>query len=168
MKTEADSYPAGNGPPDFYKYRGYIKESQYRKKFIIQNFVPNLTYDWKVLIFDNKYYVLKRSTRKNDFRSSGSGIRQYDERPPSLLLDFAEKIINAFNVPNISIDIAFDGNIFYMFEVQFVYFGSFTIDFSQNYFQRIDNNWILKNSKSVLEEEYAKSIVSFIKKNNLL
>ena len=33
-----------------YKYKGYEKESKYRKKFILQQFVPNLKNDWKILL----------------------------------------------------------------------------------------------------------------------
>ena len=56
-----------------YYFKGYKLESRYRKKFIIQQFIPNLQNDWKVLIYWDKAFILKRYTRKNDFRSSGSG-----------------------------------------------------------------------------------------------
>ena len=37
-----------------YIHKGYIKNSRNRKKFIIQNFIPNLKNDWKVLVFGDE------------------------------------------------------------------------------------------------------------------
>ena len=56
------------------KYNGYKKESIYQSKFIVQPFVPDLKYDWKILIYGNQYYALKRHIKKNDFRASGSHV----------------------------------------------------------------------------------------------
>ena len=98
------------------KHKGYIKESLYRKKFIVQDMIEDLKNDWKVLIFGKKYYVLYRGVRDNDFRASGSGKFEYIEKLPEGFLDYCEKIYNFFNVPNLSIDIGFDGKQFYLFE----------------------------------------------------
>ena len=54
-------------------HKAYINRSYPQEKMVIQNFIANLKYDYKVLVFGNKYYVLKRLTRENDFRASGSG-----------------------------------------------------------------------------------------------
>lgn len=51
----------------------YVLESLNRNKFIVQNFIPNLNNDWKVLVYGNKLFVLYRGNRENDFRASGSG-----------------------------------------------------------------------------------------------
>lgn len=58
-------------------HKGYRTESRYRKKFITQNFIPNLQNDWKVLIFGDKFFIFSRPVRKNDFRASGSGSDNY-------------------------------------------------------------------------------------------
>ena len=52
----------------------YFKKSNHRRKFVIQNFIPDLQNDYKILIYGDKYYVLFRRNRKNDFRASGSGM----------------------------------------------------------------------------------------------
>lgn len=54
------------------KHQGYTVNSLYRNKFILQSFIPDLANDWKKVIFGDKYYVLTRHVKKNDFRASGS------------------------------------------------------------------------------------------------
>lgn len=144
------------------KYIGYIPDSKYRKKFIIQSFIPNLSGDWKILIYGNKYYILKRKNRKNDFRASGGGLLFYERQIPNGLLDFAEKVFKAFNVPNVSLDIGYNGKEFYLFEFQFLYFGTYTIEHSDFYFIKRKNVWTLIEQKSVLEEVFAESIATYI------
>ena len=43
-----------------------------------QDFVPQNTYDIRVIIIDNKAIAIKRMCRPNDFRASGSGRINYD------------------------------------------------------------------------------------------
>ena len=149
-------------------HKGFIRESQHRKKLVVQEFVPGLKNDWKVLVFGDKYYPLLRRTRKNDFRASGSGLFSFPEELPDGLLDAIERAVKYFNVPQLSVDIGFDGARFYIFELQFVYFGTYTIENSPFYFAREDGKWLRKEGLSVLEEEYVASIVSYLRKNNQL
>lgn len=144
------------------KYPGYVEQSKYRNKFIIQNLIKGLNGDFKVLVFGDKFYVLKRDTKKNDFRASGSGIRIFIKEIPEGLLDFANKCHLTLNIPNASLDIAFDGDSFYLLEFQCLYFGSFTLTHSKFYWQKTsDGNFVLKESESILEEEYATSVSEF-------
>jgi glutathione synthase/RimK-type ligase-like ATP-grasp enzyme len=98
-------------------------KSKNREKFILQNYIPNLRYDYKVLVFDSKYYVLKRETRANDFRASGSGLIHWIENPPPELLEFAQSVFKSFTVPFISLDIGHREDEFFLFEFQIIYFG---------------------------------------------
>ena len=147
------------------RHKGYIRESRHRKKFIIQNYIQGLQNDWKVLIYGPKYYVLRRENRKNDFRASGSGKLSYQEQLPAGLLDFAKGIFSRMNVPNLSLDIGFDGKTYFLFEFQAVYFGTYTIDFSPFYFIKEIPGWKTVKEPSVLEMEYARSIAAYL--NNL-
>jgi hypothetical protein len=149
-------------------HKGFIRESQHRKKLVIQEFVPGLKNDWKVLVFGEKYYPLLRKTRKNDFRASGSGLLSFPEELPDGLLDAIESAVKYFNVPQLSADIGFDGSRFYFFELQFVYFGTYTIEYSPYYFIRENGKWSRKEGRSVLEEEYAASIASYLRRNDQL
>ncbi len=147
-----------------YLHKGYTPDSKYRKKYIVQNFVNGLGGDWKVLIYGLKYYILERENRRNDFRASGSGLFSYPENVNSALLDYAEKLLNYFNVPNISFDIGFDGEKFHLFEFQFLYFGTTTIENSRFFFTRNANEWQLIEAESELEKVYAESVSGFISK----
>jgi hypothetical protein len=147
-----------------FRYKGYNKESRYRRKFILQQFIPSLNGDYKVLIFSNKYFVLERRTRKNDFRASGSGILNYTKDLPEGLLKFASDFFKELNVPNASLDIAFNSNDFFLIEFQCIYFGSYTLTHSDFFWQLRDDHFELIESKSQLESEYVDSIVNYIKK----
>jgi glutathione synthase/RimK-type ligase-like ATP-grasp enzyme len=145
-----------------FKYPHYVRESRFREKFIIQNFIPNLKNDWKILIYGHKYYILFRENRKNDFRASGGGRLSFKEQIPNGILDFAKNVYNILSVPNLSIDVAFDGGKFYLLEFQALYFGTYTLEFSPFYFTDDNNTWALKREKSVLEKVYAESVVNYI------
>ena len=147
------------------KHKGYSKESLHRHKFVVQNFVPNLDNDWKVLVFGEKYYILYRKNRENDFRASGSGNFIFKEEVPSGIFEFAQKIFNDFNVPNLSLDIGFDGKEFCLIEFQAIQFGSTTLQKSPFYFKKENSNWVIHKEKSILEKEYADSVVKFINSN---
>lgn len=147
------------------KYRKrYIIESRNRKKFIVQNFISNLNNDWKVLVYNNKCYVLYRGNRNNDFRASGSGNFEFLKIVPDGLLDYAKDVKEFFDVPHISLDIGFDGQQFHLLEFQFLYFGTTTLEKSPHYFIKSDDSWKIIEEKSDLETIYAESILDFIEK----
>ena len=70
--------------PLFYAFKRYKTEfSHYHQKEIgyayFQDFVPNNKFDIRVCVVDNKAFALKRLSRANDFRASGSGIILYEK-----------------------------------------------------------------------------------------
>lgn len=151
----------------FIKHKGYKRESKYRKKFIIQNFIKGLENDWKILIFGNKYFILFRQNRDNDFRASGSGKLEFRENIPDGILDFSKHIFDDFDVPNLSIDVGFDGFTYYLIEFQAIYFGTTTIEKSPFYFTKENSKWVINIEKSNLEKEYVNSIIQYIRKNTM-
>lgn len=52
------------------KEKGYV---------VFQEFIPNNTYDIRVVVIGSKAFALKRNVRANDFRASGSGFIEYDK-----------------------------------------------------------------------------------------
>lgn len=145
------------------KYRNkYILESPFRNKFIVQSFIPSLNNDWKVLVYWNKVFILYRGNRKHDFRASGSGCFEFKKEIPEGILDFAFSVRRIFDVPNISLDVGYSKGKFYLFEFQFINFGTTTLEKSPFYFEKINNNWELKEDNSVLEDVYAYSIINFL------
>jgi len=150
------------------KHENYIKDSIYRKKFILQEFIPNLNFDLKVLIFGKRVYICKRPTKENDFRASGSGASRYnfgsDVEIPVGLFEYIEIIKRNFETPNISVDIAFDGKAFHLIEFQAIYFGTSIVNKSDGYYIKEGNKWIFESKKLELEKVYVDSIVEYLNK----
>ncbi len=74
-----------------------------------QDFIPNNTYDIRIIIVADKAFAIKRLTRKNDFRASGSGMIVYrkeeiDERCVKIAFEVNEKIKSQ----SIAFDFVFD------------------------------------------------------------
>lgn len=145
------------------KHKNYVRESWHRRKIMVQEFIPGLKNDYKVLVFGSKYYVLFRKVREGDFRASGQGLLEYRKELPDGLLDFAERCFTTFRAPHASFDIGFDGRQYYLFEAQYVCFGTYTLENSLFHFTRSQGGWIRNDVKSSLEEEYAESLALFIK-----
>jgi len=134
----------------------------HRSKFIVQEFIPNLSNDWKVLVYWDKYFVLRRKNRPNDFRASGSGLFSFDETVDQRLLDAAREIRQIFDVPMISLDLSISNNRVVLIEFQFIYFGTSTLEESPYYYENDNGNWEKKLGESSLEDIYSYSIVSYI------
>lgn len=137
------------------------------EKMIVQNFIPNLKYDYKVLVFGEKFYILKRLTRKNDFRASGSGQLIFPcifDDEIRKVLDIAQLIFDELKIPMLSVDIAYDGKNCHVIEFQCVSFGPYTLQFSDRYYSKVGNNWKETVGESVLEDEIANAIDWYIKR----
>jgi len=141
-----------------------LPKSLHRNKFITQNFVNGLSGDFKVLVYGEKYYVLERKNRKNDFRASGSGKLEFPLEVKKELLDFAERVYSKFYLPFISLDIAEKNGEFFLIEFQALMFGNYTLEKSEHYFAKEDGVWSKKQEGSVLEEEFCRSVVLYIGK----
>jgi len=150
------------------RYKGYSRESSYQGKFIIQRYIPNLHNDWKILIYGDHYYILNRGIRKNDFRASGSHFRYRtgsESDFPEDLLDVVRRIYLKFDIPHLSLDIAFDGENLYVHEFQAVYFGTSTINLSDDYFTLSNDKWITEKKQCDQEEEYVLGIVRYLERH---
>ena len=150
-----------------YKHKGYKRESRYRNKFIIQPFIPNLKNDWKVYVFGDKLFVLNRPIQKGrGIIASGGGYDNYlygaQASPPDGMLDYCYDVFKKLKVPNLSLDVAFDGSNFFLIEFQALYFGTAGIPYSKEYFQKKDNNWVLVKNDYNVESVYVESITKYI------
>lgn len=153
---------------EFYKrifWKGYINHSIKRNKFIVQNFIPELKGDFKVLKYGQRFYTLYRENRTNDFRASGSGLLNF-KLPENIdvkkLLDYALYISDKIETPLCSMDIAFDGERFVLIEFQTINFGPYTAEHSSKYYSFVDNIWIEIYEKCDLEKIFCEAINSFI------
>jgi glutathione synthase/RimK-type ligase-like ATP-grasp enzyme len=150
-----------------YRHKGYIKESRYRKKFIIQNFIEGLKNDWRIEVYGSRYYIFYRGVRKNDFRASGSYHFDFNDnlQIPLGILDFAKEIYEDLSLPCLSMDLGYDGQKFYLIEFQGVYFGKIGIAKSKFFYRKEEKNgWIKIFQQLPLEKVYAEAIANFINK----
>ena len=137
----------------------YFRDYQ---NFVIQEFVSNLKFDYKVLIFFDKYYVLKRNIKENDFRASGSGNFEFVEIEDSLL-DYAKDTFEVFSEPFISLDICFDGEKYYLIEYQGIHFGPYTQIYSNGYYKKEYDDWKFIKEKVSLEDDISYSLYEYIR-----
>ena len=136
---------------------GKIKDYRYTR-FILEQFIPNLDGDYKILVYGNKYYGLKRGVKKGDFKASGSGIHDYHQEIPHEVLTFAKSCFEKLDIPFAGFDIAIDQNKkCYLIEYQSLHIGPVTLIHSEKYYT-YDKKWIRHNEKSILEKEYARAI----------
>ena len=152
-----------------YKYDKIWYDRENQKSYvIIQTFIPNLDGDWKILVFGDKYFVLKRGIRSGDFRASGSGILDFEIDPPEELLNFAEDIFHKLDTPFISLDIAMsDSNMCHLIEYQALHFGPLTLTASKKYYTNLNGSWEKVVTDSELEKNYVDAYLSYIKKRKL-
>lgn len=127
-------------------------------RYCEQDFIPSLDSDYKVLVFWDKVFVLKRSVRKGDFRASGSGhfeeLDAIDQNLAELAIDCRKKL----NSPYCSLDFVLLGSSEYkLIEFQTCHFGPYTQLFSKFYYQ-ISNGKIVKEPNS-FEEEITLSLI---------
>ena len=153
-----------------FKHKNYIPDSRHCQKFILQEFIPNLTNDWKIYVFGSKLYIFKRPVFKHrGFRASGGGYDNYfydlEAEAPDGLFDYAYNLFNYLDVPHASLDIAFDGKEFYLIEFQLLYFGTAGIPYSKGYFTKSGKDWHFIEKKLSIEQAYAESIVEYLQGN---
>ncbi len=149
------------------KYDGYKPQDNVKNKFVIQDFLPGLESDYKVLKFGEYFYIFKRPVRENDFRASGSGQVNYlygsDCDVPDGIFELVEKIANAIDTPTLSVDIAASSKGLYVIEFQSIYFGTVGQHRSDVVFVKTKNEFIKSVNTFSLEELYARSIVASLR-----
>lgn len=151
------------------KKDGAIELPSPREKLIIQTYIPNLSCDYKVLVFGEKYYLLKRYVREGEFRASGSGKLEFPNSFADMeknVLEYAYGAYKQINSPMLSIDIAFDGKNCHMLEFQCLNFGPYTLQYSSCYYKRGVKGWEKIEGESILEEEMAEAVAQYVDKGN--
>jgi len=110
-----------------YRHKGF-------RRHIAQAFVPGADHDYKILIYGDRYFGLKRYVRKNDFRASGSGRFDFSERVPDKVLNFAAEIAGHLDAPQLSLDIVISSEVCHLIEYQAMNFGPITLTQSEGYY----------------------------------
>ncbi len=143
---------------------GFLPISNNRNKFIVQDYIPGVPGDYKVLVYGGRYFTFYRENRPNDFRASGTMDFVFVDTLPDAVLDFANQVYDSFDVPFISLDIGYDRNQCYLFEFQFVEFGQRAVQRSNHYFQKKESGWERISQQSKAEHEFVRSVHQYIQK----
>jgi glutathione synthase/RimK-type ligase-like ATP-grasp enzyme len=84
------------------KEKGYV---------YFQKYLPNNSFDTRLIIIGPRCFGLRRYNRKNDFRASGSGLTEYD---PQLIdkrcIKIAFNVAKKLNTKSLALDFLFDDN----------------------------------------------------------
>jgi glutathione synthase/RimK-type ligase-like ATP-grasp enzyme len=149
----------------YFIYRRLKNKEHYPKKFgklIIQEFIPDLTHDWKILVLGDRCLGGKRYVRKNDFRASGSKLYEMDEDPPENVLSFALKCKQQLSCPNVSLDISENKGDLQLLEYQTMHFAILGGD-PDYYFEREDGIWQKREITKDIEYYMGVGISDYIK-----
>lgn len=160
-KKKFVEYPEFSNRQDYIEFKEYIKEKQ---NFIIQDFVPGLTFDYRVLIAYDRYYVTRRNVKKGDFRASGTKLFEFSKKVNQSLLDFSKSVYDKFDSPFLSIDVLYNGSEFFLGEYQALHFGTSVVVKSDGFFKfdSSDGNWYFKEEKPELEKVFARTIMTYL------
>ncbi len=145
--------------------KGYVQldTSPVSSALVVQNFIPGLDGDYRVLYFGGRYYCMYRKNRPNDFRASGSGMFfQVPDDELEGILDFARNLALEIDFPLIGMDIGFDGKSYHLIEFQMINFGTSALQRSKFWHEYQNGKWVKFEGKSNLEEEFSRSFDAFI------
>jgi hypothetical protein len=121
---------------EFDKMKGKEKGYVY-----IQDFIPNNSFDIRVIVIGNKAFAIKRLTRMNDFRASGSGKIVYDKNEiPEICIKMAFDLNKNIKSQCIAYDFVFNKDTPLILEISYGF--SFQVyDPCEGYWDN-DLNWI--------------------------
>jgi glutathione synthase/RimK-type ligase-like ATP-grasp enzyme len=159
-KKSYKEYSDYSNKKDYEQYKDYILKE---KNFILQEFIPDLKFDYRVLVLYDKYYVTKRHIKKNDFRASGAKRFDFNFKADTDLLNYARDIYNKFDTPFLSMDICIHQDNFYLFEFQALHFGINVFVKSNGYYILDNDNWQFIEKSLNLETEIANGLIKYIK-----
>lgn len=153
-------YPNYDSRHDAELYEDYI---QHQLTFILQEFVPGLSHDYRVVVLGEKHFISKRGIREGDFRASGAGKFDFMPENPEPILDRAKQVYEMLDTPFLSIDLGEgqDGSI-HIFEFQAQHFGVNTIIRGSGYYTYSDGKWEFHEQKPRLEEYLAQGMASYL------
>ena len=161
-KKKFKDYPNYSDLVDYYEYKEYLVHEM---NFVLQQFVPNLDFDYRVLVAHDRYYVMKRDVKIGDFRASGSKIFSFDQEPDVGLLDFSSAIYEKFDAPFLSIDVLYNGTDYYMVEYQALHFGTSVVAKSKGFFTKTSGSWVFIKEKPVLESIFASTYHKYLQEH---
>ncbi|APA93622.1 RimK family alpha-L-glutamate ligase [Myroides sp. ZB35] len=87
-----------------------------------QDFIPNNSYDTRVIIVGNRAFAITRGVRQGDFRASGSGDIRYDKEAINIdMIKASFEINNKIKAQSIAFDYVFHENKPLVVEISYGY-----------------------------------------------
>lgn len=154
-------YPEYSNYSDYLLYRDYITP---QLRFVAQEFIPNQTYDFRVLALHDKFFVMKRYTNENDFRASGTKKFEFEFDLDTNLLDTAYSIKDKFHdSPFLSMDFVYDSRdkTYKLIEFQALHFGVSAVLKNKFYFKKAAT-WEKHNKTGSVEYELAEALSKYL------
>lgn len=130
--------------------------------FLLQEYIPNLDCDYRVIAVGKRFYLMQRLVNKGDFRASGTKKFVFDITPPEGLLDFAQDVFQRFDAPYLSMDIGHKEGQNYLFEFQAMHFGTAAIVRSQGFWLNETGQWQFQEGASSLESTLALGLAQYL------
>jgi len=101
--------------PEFARMTGREKGYVY-----FQDFIPDNDSDIRIIVIGKKAFAIKRMIREHDFRASGSGNIQYDERLfDRNLVAYSMQLTRELNAQCVAYDFVFSGNKPLLIEISY-------------------------------------------------
>jgi glutathione synthase/RimK-type ligase-like ATP-grasp enzyme len=152
-------YPSYSNRKDYYEYKDYIRPN---KRFILQQFVPDLKCDYRVLILFDRYYITKRHVKDNDFRASGAKKFDFNFEPSEEVMAFSREIYQKFDTPFLSIDLAYDGIECHLLEYQALHFGLNVLVKSKGYYTFSEGVWSFTEKRPNIEKDLIRGLIKHL------
>lgn len=154
-------YPGYDLQKDALAYQDYMS---FELPFVLQEYIPGLSYDYRVIVLGDKYFISKRHTKAGDFRASGAKLFDFDIKAPQPELDKARSLYELFRAPFLSIDLGEDvaGELF-LFEYQACHFGINAIVRGSGYYSYENNDWHFHQDKQPFESYLAEGLIHYLR-----
>jgi hypothetical protein len=163
-KKRYAEYPDYDNRTDYHQYIPYVTRET---SFIVQEYVPDLTFDYRVLILYDRFYMMKRGMRPHDFRGSGTKLHDFDYRVDPGLFDFAADLHRRCDTPFLSLDIGVRDQRYHLFEFQALHFGLGVYAKQQGYYARRDGDYIYHQEPPDLERDLMSGVLQYIRDRHL-
>lgn len=126
--------------------------------FYYQKYMPNNSYDTRIIIINNKAVAIRRNNRNNDFRASGSGKVEYDHLLFDIkMIQIAFDVVKKISSQSLAFDFVYDEE--HQPKIVEICFA-----FSMKAYDRCDGYWDIKLNyhpeKINLQEEMIKSFLN--------
>jgi len=154
-----EGYPGFNPQQDADSWLEYMRPGT---AFLLQEFIPGLDCDYRVIAIGQRLYVMRRLTHEGDFRASGTKRFEFELEVPDGLLDYALDIYKRFGTPFLSMDIGHSKGRSYLFEYQASHFGTAAIARSRGFFVNEAGKWVHRAGKSDLELTLAQGLAEYL------